>query len=102
MKWKAWSVLILMLALVCTSAMAEGRRVVKQKNPTYPEIARTMQLHGAVTLQLTVSSTGRVVDMKVIGGHPVLAEAAKDAVHEWVFEPTSGTTTETVKINFND
>ncbi len=102
MKCKFWSVLILMLAMVGTSAVAEGRKVVKQKNPTYPEIARTMQLHGAVTLQLTVSPSGKVVETKILGGHPVLAEAAKDAVHDWIFEPTSGATTETVKINFND
>jgi TonB family protein len=102
MKWKSWSVLILMLAMVCTSAMAEGRKVVKQKTPTYPEIARTMQLHGSVTLQLTVAPSGKVVETRILGGHPVLAEAAKDAVHDWVFEPSAVATTETVKINFND
>jgi TonB family protein len=102
MKLKLWSVLILMLAIVCAPAMAEGRKVVKEKTPDYPEMARNMALKGIVTLKVTVSPTGRVIDTKVAGGHPLLAQSAVDAVKGWVFEPASDTTVETVKVHFGE
>jgi len=102
MKSKSGFALILMLAMFCGSALAESRKVVKEKTPVYPAIARTMQLHGSVTLQVTVSNTGKVVETKVVGGHPVLAQSAVDAVSSWVFEPAPGTTVETIKVNFGE
>jgi TonB family protein len=99
MKWKSAIILVLALA-VSLPAFAEGRKVVKEKQPAYPAIARNFALHGAVTMQVTVAPNGHVVDTKVTGGSPILAKAATDAVTTWVFEPASGTTTETVKVNF--
>ena len=99
MKWKSAVILVLALA-VSLPAFAEGRKIVKEKQPSYPEMARKFALQGTVTMQLTVAPNGHVTDAKVTGGHPILAQAAKDAVSNWVYEPASGTTTETVKVNF--
>ena len=102
MKVKSVFAIILMLAVFCGAALAESRKVVKETTPNYPAVARSMQLRGAVTLQVTVSPAGKVVETKVVGGHPLLAQSAVDAVNRWVFEPSAGTTVETVKVNFGE
>ncbi len=102
MKWKSVSVLALLLAIAVAPAFAEGRKIVKERQPAYPEMARKFQIHGTVTVQLTVASNGHVTEAKVIGGHPILAQAALDAVQSWVFESGAGTTTETVKVDFKE
>ena len=99
MKWKSAIILVLALA-VSLPAFAEGRKIVKEKQPAYPEMARKFALQGSVTMQVTVAPNGHVTETKVMGGHPILAQAAKDAVSNWVYEPAPSTTTETVKVNF--
>jgi outer membrane biosynthesis protein TonB len=36
----------------------------------------------------------------VLGGNPVLVEAAQDAVSKWKFEPSQSETTEIVQVGF--
>jgi outer membrane biosynthesis protein TonB len=36
----------------------------------------------------------------VLGGHPVLANAAKDAIKKWKYEPASQETNVTVEFDF--
>lgn len=79
----------------------DGDRKVKSKvPPEYPEIARKMGLTGTVRLQVMVSPSGSVKDTKVIGGHPILVNAATDAVKKWRFEPAAAETTQTVEFKF--
>jgi TonB family protein len=55
-----------------------------------------------VQLQVVVRADGTVKRVKVIGGHPVLAEAAAAAIMRWRFEAGTRETTESVKINFGE
>lgn len=56
--------------------------------PVYPEIARQARVQGVVILEATISPQGRVVDVKVLRGIPLLDQAAIDAVRTWVYTPT--------------
>jgi TonB family protein len=56
-------------------------------NPVYPPEARARHLQGQVLLQVTIGTDGRIHDLKVISGHPILAEAAKGAVEQWRYRP---------------
>ena len=38
-------------------------------------------------LEATINELGRIEDLKVISGHPLLAEAANDAVSQWRYTP---------------
>ena len=76
------------------------RRVVKQVAPTYPEIAKNMRIHGTVKVALRVAPNGSIVSAEVIGGHPVLARAALDAVRQWRYETSSQHTSEVVAVQF--
>ena len=68
--------------------------------PLYPGIAKTMNLRGSVQLEVTVKPDGSVKDVRVIGGHPLLADAAIRSVKQWRYEPSGRETTEVVKVNF--
>jgi TonB family protein len=83
------------------AAMANGRKRRIEVKPRYPEIARAMNLSGAVNLELTVEPDGIVKNVKVLGGHPVLVQASVDAVKQWKYEPSPSETTESIQFKFN-
>lgn len=64
-------------------------RPVKRVNPQYPEIARINHLQGKVYLLVMVGEDGRVQKVTPLGGHPVLAGAAMDAVKHWEYKPAT-------------
>ena len=63
------------------------RRAKVKVQPSYPDLARRMNLTGSVKIQVVVAANGTVKDAKVVGGHPVLANAALEAARKWRFEP---------------
>jgi TonB family protein len=79
---------------------SDARTLVKYVKPVAPEIAHKMQLKGTVKLEATVSSSGRVMGVKPLNGHPVLVQAATIAVKDWVFEPNGQTGTTLVTLEF--
>lgn len=91
---------VLLLSLSISGWSEGGRKKRKDGPPAYPELARRMNLHGVVSLELTVAADGKVQEVKVVGGNPVLAEAAKQAAQGWVYEPASQKSVETVKVVF--
>lgn len=76
------------------------RRAKSKVAPVYPELARKMSLSGTVKVEVVVAPNGSVKDAKIVGGHPVLAGAALDAVRKWRFEPAPGESTGIVDFKF--
>lgn len=62
-------------------------QVRSRVEPEYPEEARARGVHGEVLLRVIVGTTGVVEEVSVLSGHPLLNDAALDAVRQWVFEP---------------
>jgi TonB family protein len=84
------------------TVQSEGCRGVRSKvTAQYPDLARQMGIAGAVQLQVVVRADGSVKDVHVLGGHPVLAEAATQAVRQWRYRPAPSETVEVVKITFD-
>ncbi len=77
------------------------RKVTTRVPPAYPELARRMHVTGTVKIMITVAANGSVKNAKVIGGHPVLAEAALDAVKKWRFEASTEESTGIVEFHFD-
>ena len=77
------------------------RRVKSKVSPAYPEIARKMNLAGVVKLEVTVAPNGSVKDTKVIGGNPILVNAAIDAVKKWRFESGNDESVGIVEFKFD-
>jgi TonB family protein len=63
------------------------RRTKSKVMPSYPELAQRMKITGVVRVQVTVDQNGLVKEAKLVGGHPVLANVALDAVKKWRYEP---------------
>ena len=76
------------------------RRAKTKVQPVYPELARKMNLVGSVKVEVVVAPNGTVKDAKVVGGHPVLANAALEAVKKWRFEPAVAESTGVVDFKF--
>lgn len=67
----------------------------------YPALARQMHVTGTVKIMITVSPNGSIKNAKVMGGHPLLAEAALDAVKQWHFETSPDETSGIVEFHFD-
>ena len=65
----------------------EPRRI-RGALPVYPELARRAHVEGKVVLECVIDVDGRVTDLRVMSGHPLLADAARDAVRHWEYIPT--------------
>jgi TonB family protein len=76
------------------------RRAKGKVQPVYPELARKMNISGTVKIEVTVAPNGTVKDARVVGGHPVLANAAMDAAKKWRFEPAAGESTGVIDFKF--
>ena len=100
--------LTFMLALSSVAAHAQSttvasgseRKIASRVAPAYPELAKKMHIHGVVRIEAVVRPNGSVKSTRVIGGNPVLVEAAQDAVGKWKFEPAQNETTEVVQLAF--
>lgn len=76
------------------------RRAKNKVQPLYPDLARKMNIAGTVKIEVVVAPNGTVKDARVVGGHPVLANAALDAAKKWRFEPASGESTGVIDFKF--
>jgi TonB family protein len=81
---------------------SEGnRQVVTRVSPQYPSLARGMKLQGSVKVEAVVAPNGSAKTVAIKGGHPLLAQAAHDAVQKWKWVPAPAETRELIEIKFN-
>ena len=66
----------------------QAANLVSQQRPVYPPLAKQARISGTVELSAIIGKDGRVQDLHVIKGHPLLVQSALDAVKNWVYRPT--------------
>ena len=76
------------------------RRAKSRVQPMYPELARKMGISGTVKIEVTVAPNGTVKEARIVGGHPVLAQAALDAAKKWRFEPAAAESSGIIEFKF--
>lgn len=65
-----------------------AQNLLKQVDPTLPQIARAADVvGGAAVLDATVSPEGKVTSLKAISGNPMLIQCVVDAVRQWEYKP---------------
>lgn len=69
-----------------SQGVAQGL-LVRQVKPTYPPLARSARIQGQVVLAAVISKDGSIENLHVISGHPMLTQAAIDAVKQWKYKP---------------
>jgi len=62
--------------------------LINKVQPTYPPLARQTRISGTVRLHAIISKDGSVQQLEVLSGHPLLVQAALDAVRQWRYRPT--------------
>ncbi len=77
------------------------RKVVNKVVPVYPELARKLQIRGIVRVEVVIAPSGKVKMTHVIGGNPVLAQSAVDAIGQWKWTPAPQETQELVELSFH-
>ena len=76
------------------------RKVKNKVSPVYPEIARRMNITGTVKVMVIVAPNGTLKSSKAVGGHPVLVNAAMDAIKKWKFESATEESSGIVEFKF--
>lgn len=77
------------------------RKLLDRVAPAYPALARSMALEGSVKVEAVVAPDGTVKGVEVKGGHPVLAQAAMNAVRRWKWEAAAHESREVVELKFS-
>ena len=61
--------------------------VLTRVQPVYPHIAIVNRIQGPVHLHAVIAANGNLEALRVLDGHPMLAQAALEAVRQWRFRP---------------
>jgi protein TonB len=56
--------------------------------PAYPELARRTHSQGTVHLEAIIAADGKIRNLRVLSGPPLLVHAALEAVQQWKYQPT--------------
>ena len=92
-------------APIRVGGQVQAAKMVSQVPPGYPPLARQARIQGTVRLEAIIDRDGNVKSLSVVSGHPLLVQAALDAVSKWKYQATllNGTPVEvatTIDVNF--
>jgi len=62
--------------------------IITQTRPNYPPLARQARIQGTVVLHAIIDKEGKVAQLEVVSGHPLLVASAIEAVKQWRYKPT--------------
>jgi periplasmic protein TonB len=62
--------------------------LVTQTRPAYPSLARQARIQGTVVLHAIIDKEGKVAQLEIVSGHPLLVQSALEAVKQWRYKPT--------------
>jgi protein TonB len=63
-------------------------KLVSQPKPVYPPLARQARISGVVRFNAVIGTDGRIQNLTLVQGHPLLVPSAQEAVKQWVYQPT--------------
>jgi TonB family protein len=63
-------------------------QLVSRIEPRYPFLAVQTRTQGTVVLHAIISREGRIEALEIVSSHPLLVQAAVDAVRQWRYRPT--------------
>ncbi len=94
--------LVLALSLLAVNLPAqEGRKVISNPVPVYPEVAKNFHVTGVVKVQVTIAPDGHIKSTQIIGGHPLLVDSVKETLKNWKYAPASAESTAILEFNFH-
>jgi protein TonB len=73
---------------VQVSAELQEAQILEMIRPDYPKFAKVARVQGNVRLRAIIDRQGKITELKLIEGHPLLVPAAIAAVEKWRYRPT--------------
>jgi TonB family protein len=77
------------------------RKILSRVIPLYPELAAKIQMTGTVRVAVVVAASGKPKSTDVVGGNPLLAKSAVDALEKWRWASAPQETRELIQLNFH-
>jgi protein TonB len=62
--------------------------LIHRVQPEYPPLAKTTHVEGTVEFTATISKQGLIENLQLVRGHPLLVNAAREAILQWRYRPT--------------
>jgi periplasmic protein TonB len=62
--------------------------LIRRVQPTYPPLAKSARVQGVVEFTAIISKEGKIENLQLVRGHPLLVNAAREAVLQWRYRPT--------------
>ena len=99
--------LFVAISIVTGSLNAQGeeggseRSLTTRIEPEYPDTLQRLYIGGIVRLELTITPKGRVENVILLGGNPILGQSAMSAVKKWRYAPANSRSVVQVKIRFD-
>ena len=84
-----------------TEEGAGERKVVTRVEPKYPPTLERLYIGGVVRVQVDVAANGTVESAQLIGGNPILGQAAIAAVKQWKYAPAKSRTRTVERLEFD-
>ena len=80
---------------------ASDRKVIARVEPKYPPTLERLYIGGVVRLQVEVAANGAVESAQLLGGNPILGQAAIAAVKQWKYAPGIRKTRQVERLEFD-
>jgi len=84
-----------------TASNRTPRKLLHKVEPVYPQDLKRRSIGGTVKLDLKISANGNVENIAIVGGNPILADSAAQAVKKWQYAPASASSTILLNVEFN-
>ena len=75
-------------SIIPVGGRVQNAKLIRNPQPVYPQIAKSARIAGTVELSAIIGEDGHIQQLQVVSGHPLLRQAAMDAVKQWVYQPT--------------
>jgi len=62
--------------------------LIRKVQPVYPPLAKQARIQGTVRFTAIIGKDGTIQNLQLVTGHPLLVEAARQAVSQWQYKPT--------------
>jgi TonB family protein len=79
---------------------AKERKVITRVAPEYPETLKHLRIGGVVRIRAVVAPNGTVESTRLLGGNPILGQAAMKAVKQWKYSNAESQEELEVKVEF--
>jgi protein TonB len=73
---------------VNVGGQVQAANLVRKVMPNYPPLAKQARISGTVRFTAVIARDGTIQNLQFVSGHPLLVEAAREAVKLWVYKPT--------------